>query len=304
LTRRSGDLPIEGDERLLANWQAVLKPWNLTKSNGLSIAVNTSSNTNASTDTTANTAADTAVNTAAKAATEAIADTTADAAAEAAAEAVANAAANATADATADTATDAAADAAADATTDTSANTIADAATNDAAADADADTSVGQISAFLSEAYEMDTFPNWILGLLRKGAKHCKEVSLADCKEKDGRLIYRDCIYVPDHMPLRLQLLQDHHHPPAMGHPGRAKTLDLLTRKYYRPKMRKDVDHFVRNCNTCHRIKAIRHAPCGVLRPLSVPKRPWQHISVDFVTGLPPSKRYDAICVVVDRLTK
>jgi len=41
-----------------------------------------------------------------------------------------------------------------------------------------------------------------------------------------------------------------------------------------------------------------------VLCPLSVPDRPWQNISVDFVNGLPPSKRFDAICVVVDRLTK
>jgi len=90
---------------------------------------------------------------------------------------------------------------------------------------------------------------------------------------KDGRLIYRDCIYVPDHPSLRLRLLQDHHEPPAIGHPGRAKTLEL-------------------------------HAPYGTLRPLPVPARPWQHISVDFVTGLPPSKGYDAICVFVDCLTK
>jgi len=37
---------------------------------------------------------------------------------------------------------------------------------------------------------------------------------------------------------------------------------------------------------------------------LSAPDRPWQHVSVDFVTGLPRSKGYDTICVVVDRLTK
>jgi len=37
LTRRSGDLPMEGDERLVANQQAVLKPWNL-------LSVTTSSN--------------------------------------------------------------------------------------------------------------------------------------------------------------------------------------------------------------------------------------------------------------------
>jgi hypothetical protein len=68
--------------------------------------------------------------------------------------------------------------------------------------------------------------------------------------------------------------------------------------------MRKDVERFVRNCHTCRRTKATRHAPYGVLKPLPVPEKPWQHLSVDFVTGLPISKGFDAICVFVDRLTK
>jgi len=91
----------------------------------------------------------------------------------------------------------------------------------------------GRISTLLAESYRADPFPTRILGLLRNGARQCKEISLAECKEQDGQLLYRDCVYVPDHPPLRLQLLQDHHDPPAMGHPGRAKTLELLTRKYF-----------------------------------------------------------------------
>ena len=116
-------------------------------------------------------------------------------------------------------------------------------------------------------------------------------------------MIYWDCIYVPDHVPLRLRLLQDHHDPPAVGHPGRAKTLKLLARRYYWQSIRKDVDRFVWNCHVCRRMKSTRDVPYGVLRLLSVPERPWQHISVDFVMGLPRSKGFDAICVVVDRLT-
>jgi len=162
----------------------------------------------------------------------------------------------------------------------------------------------GRISTLLTESYRADPFPARILGLLRNGARQYKEISLAEFKERDGRLLYRDCFYVPDHPPLRLQLRQDHHDPPAMDHPGRAKTLELLTRKYFWPSMRKDVDRFVRNCHVCRRTKSVRHVPYGVLRPLLVSDRPWQHISVDFVTGLPRSKGYDAICVVVDRLTK
>jgi len=162
----------------------------------------------------------------------------------------------------------------------------------------------GRISKLLTEAYRADPFPERILGLLRNGARQYKEISLADCKERDSRLIYRDCIYVPDHVPLRLRLLQDNLDPPAMGYPGLAKTLELLARRYYWPSMWKDVDRFVWNSHICHRTKSTHHAPYGVLRPLLVPERPWQHISADFVTGLPRSKGFDAICVVVDRLTK
>jgi len=75
-------------------------------------------------------------------------------------------------------------------------------------------------------------------------------------------------------------------------------------RNYFWPSMRKDVNQFVRNCHICRQTKSIRHAPYRALRPLSVPDRPWKHVSVDFVTGLPRSNGYDAICVVVDHLTK
>ena len=44
--------------------------------------------------------------------------------------------------------------------------------------------------------------------------------------------------------------------------------------------------------------------PAGKLRPNQVPKRPWQHISVDFITKLLVSKGYDLILVVCDRFLK
>ncbi len=68
--------------------------------------------------------------------------------------------------------------------------------------------------------------------------------------------------------------------------------------------MRKFVNQYVDHCDTCARIKPTRHKPYGLLKPLEIPKRPWQSISMDFVTGLPESNGHDAILVVVDRLTK
>ena len=56
--------------------------------------------------------------------------------------------------------------------------------------------------------------------------------------------------------------------------------------------MDSDAKEFVAACTTCARSKASNQAPAGPLRPLRplpVPGRPWSHIALDFVTGLPPS---------------
>ena len=54
----------------------------------------------------------------------------------------------------------------------------------------------------------------------------------------------------------------------------------------------------------CSRSKNPRHRPYGLLQPLPIPERPWSSVSMDFITDLPPSATFDAIYVVVDRLTK
>ena len=160
------------------------------------------------------------------------------------------------------------------------------------------------LETLFDEGYKADTFPTKILQKIRNGKVQSKKITLAECTEENGRLRYQDRLFVPEHEPLRAYIMQQHHDVPAAGHPGRSKTLELVQRAYYWPKMRQDIERYVRNCHTCQRSRTSRHAPFGILRPLPIPDRPWQSISMDFVTGLPWSDGYDAIWVVVDRLTK
>ena len=44
--------------------------------------------------------------------------------------------------------------------------------------------------------------------------------------------------------------------------------------------------------------------PAGKLKHNQVPEKPWQHISVNFITKLPVSKGHDSILVVCDRFLK
>ena len=68
--------------------------------------------------------------------------------------------------------------------------------------------------------------------------------------------------------------------------------------------MHADVKSFVTACDCCARNKNVHRPPAGLLRPLPVPTRPWSHVAMDFVTGLPPSQGHDTILTIVDRFSK
>jgi len=50
--------------------------------------------------------------------------------------------------------------------------------------------------------------------------------------------------------------------------------------------------------------KPQRHKPYRSLKQLTIPERPWNSISMDFIEKLPSSSRFDTILVIVDQLTK
>ena len=69
--------------------------------------------------------------------------------------------------------------------------------------------------------------------------------------------------------------------------------------------MKGDVAKFVSKCLNCQKVKAEHQRPAGELQPIEVPEWKWEQITMDFVVGLPKTvEGYDAIWVVVDRLTK
>uniref|UniRef100_A0A3B3HIS5 Integrase catalytic domain-containing protein n=1 Tax=Oryzias latipes TaxID=8090 RepID=A0A3B3HIS5_ORYLA len=68
--------------------------------------------------------------------------------------------------------------------------------------------------------------------------------------------------------------------------------------------MEKDVREYISACTTCARSKTSTSAPAGLLHPLPTPNRPWSHLAMDFVTGLPPSNGNTVILTVIDRFSK
>ncbi|CAI7742989.1 unnamed protein product [Closterium sp. NIES-54] len=111
-------------------------------------------------------------------------------------------------------------------------------------------------------------------------------------------------IWVPNYPPLRQLLLEEFHDVLYAGHFGSNKTLAGIAKVYYWPHMAKDVQKFVTSCDTCQRMKSSKQKKARLLQPLPISEQPWQVVSLDFITGLPPTNAgHDAILVVIDKFS-
>ena len=124
---------------------------------------------------------------------------------------------------------------------------------------------------------------------------------------EDGLLCRDNKWYVPSGI-LREALLRQNHDDPNTGHFGVRRRVELIQRKHYWSKMRRDIKSYVETCTRCHQVKAPRHKPYGELVSLPIPQGPRQNWTMDFIADLPPSIRrgqvYDSILVTIDRYTK
>jgi hypothetical protein len=69
--------------------------------------------------------------------------------------------------------------------------------------------------------------------------------------------------------------------------------------------MKRDIAKYIAECHTYQRVKAEHQSPAGLLQHLDILEWKWEEIGMDFITGLPLTKRHkDMIWVIVDRLTK
>lgn len=123
-------------------------------------------------------------------------------------------------------------------------------------------------------------------------------------KFEDGLLLYRDLIYVPDSEPIKVRILQSAHDSVEVAHPGQAKTLEIIQRDFFWPKMREFINEYIRSCDMCQRAKAVHHSKYGLLQNLPIPTGPWRSLSMDHITDLPESNGFNCILVVCCRLTK
>lgn len=102
----------------------------------------------------------------------------------------------------------------------------------------------------------------------------------------------------------RKQIFEELHSNSIGGHSGKRATLKRIREYFYWPTINQTIGQWVRECATCQQIKGETVKSPGLLQPLAIPHEPWRDIAMDFITGLPKSKGFEVIWVLVDRFSR
>jgi len=112
------------------------------------------------------------------------------------------------------------------------------------------------------------------------------------------------CItYLRNNPEMQRQILYQIHDTPIGGHPGIKNMWNLIKRKYTGPRLCQFVESYVKGCAMCQGSKIImhpKHAPLYCF-DIHMEEGPFQYVSMDLITNLLTSNKYDAILTIIDQ---
>jgi hypothetical protein len=102
----------------------------------------------------------------------------------------------------------------------------------------------------------------------------------------------------------RAKMIWESHYSRVARHFSVDKTVAILQKHFYWPKLRQDVSKYIGSCISCAIAKPTIKKQ-GLYTPLLIPEKSWESISMDYMSGLSSTKNEnDCVFVVVDRFSK
>jgi hypothetical protein len=119
---------------------------------------------------------------------------------------------------------------------------------------------------------------------------------------QDALLCHLGHLYVPSSE--HAKMIWEAHYSRVIGHFGVEKTISVLQKYFYWPNLRQNVGKYIKFC-TAYAIAKPTIKKQGLYTLLPTPSRPWESISMDYMSGLPSTKHgNDYVFVVVNRFSK
>jgi hypothetical protein len=119
---------------------------------------------------------------------------------------------------------------------------------------------------------------------------------------QDGLLCHLGHLCVPSSEWAKL--IWEYYYSRVAGHFGIEKRVAVMQKHFYWLKLRQDVDKYIRSCTTCAIAKTTTKKQV-LYTPLPTPDKPWESISMDYMSGLSSTERgNDCDFVVFDHFSK
>jgi hypothetical protein len=83
--------------------------------------------------------------------------------------------------------------------------------------------------------------------------------------DKKGLLRFKNKLYLPDSVELKLTVLDEVHKKPYSGHPGYHKMITTLRKLFYWPNMKDEIAEYLARCQDWHQVKAEHQHPTSLL---------------------------------------
>jgi hypothetical protein len=109
-------------------------------------------------------------------------------------------------------------------------------------------------------------------------------------------------LVIPPDQGLKRELMNVWHEGSINSHPGRDEMIRCINQEYFWPGARGWIMEYIKGCATCQQNKNLMHCTkTPMFRiPSTISAKPFSHIAMDLIIGLPKSEGHDAILTIVD----
>ncbi|MBW0549312.1 hypothetical protein O181_089027 [Austropuccinia psidii MF-1] len=125
----------------------------------------------------------------------------------------------------------------------------------------------------------------------------------------DGIIYHRTkhtCVMTVVDRSLINLVLKECHDSPFSGHLSEDRTREKVKTCIWWPMWQNNVAEYCKTCDRCQKANKSTGKRLGNMIKIQEPRRPWEIVHMDWVTGLPPGgdRSYNACLVIVDRFSK
>ncbi|MBW0588014.1 hypothetical protein O181_127729 [Austropuccinia psidii MF-1] len=101
-------------------------------------------------------------------------------------------------------------------------------------------------------------------------------------------------------------VLKECHDSPFSRHLSEDRTREKFKTCIWWPMWQKDVEEYCKTWDRCQKANKSTCKRLGNMIKIQEPRRPWEIVHMDWVTGLPPggNRSYNSCLVIVDRFSK